>query len=145
MRCLLYWPLQVTALESAAHESYLVSKNSFVIIDVSKFPRVRRRFESFCLRVPGKMHPTSVLMSFRTFKALGSEICGSHLGVTLLEEATVDNLLFSQCLSCPTNYKTLFYNVSNTTVDLWWLHQYGRHLLKFKGRHFDFSARDKKR
>jgi hypothetical protein len=47
-------------------------------------------------------------MCFRTFKALDNEICCSHLGVT--------SLSFN-----------LFYYVSNSTVDLWWSYQYGRH------------------
>jgi hypothetical protein len=31
-------------LKPAAHESYLLGKNSFVPVGVCKFPRVRRRF-----------------------------------------------------------------------------------------------------
>ena len=44
----------VARLKPVAHESYLLSKNSLVSIGVSKFPRVRRRFQSFCSRVPGE-------------------------------------------------------------------------------------------
>ena len=39
-------------LKPGEHESYLLSKNSLVTIGVSKFPRVRRRFKSFCSRLP---------------------------------------------------------------------------------------------
>ena len=37
-----------TTVKPAVHGSYLLSKNSLVTIGVSKFPRVWRRFESFC-------------------------------------------------------------------------------------------------
>ena len=43
---------EMLSLKPAAHESYLLSKNSLVTIGVSKFPRMRRRFKSFCSRVP---------------------------------------------------------------------------------------------
>ncbi len=43
---------EMLSLKPAAHESYLLSKNSLVTIGVSKSPRMRRRFKSFCSRVP---------------------------------------------------------------------------------------------
>ena len=81
-------------------------------------------------------------MGFRTFKALDNEICGSHLGVTLFiftgkfkpEEMRPLLIIFysANVYLVPTitrNSENLFYYVSNTTVDLWWSHQYGRHWL----------------
>ncbi len=47
--------LRIADLKPAAHERYLLSKNSLVTIGVSKSPlprRVRRRFKSFCPRLP---------------------------------------------------------------------------------------------
>ncbi len=55
-----YMTQPVTGLEPAAHESYLLSKNSLVTIGVSKFPRVRQRFESFSSRVPGENENNAV-------------------------------------------------------------------------------------
>ncbi len=82
-------------------------------------------------------------MRFRTFKALHNEICGRHLGVTSLVIYSQANLggkrwllliifYLANVYLVPTitrNCKNLFCYVSNTTVDLWWSHQYGRHWL----------------
>ena len=75
-------------------------------------------------------------MSFRTFKAPDNEICGSHLGVPAIKFKGKERPLLIIFYSADVylvatitrNCKNLIY-VSETTVDLWWSRQYGRHWL----------------